>query len=656
MLLTPKRSKKDFFGNIYIALIARLLFAMLLFSICRIIFYMLNADLFPDMTFGHFTHLLKGGLKFDLTAIIYTNILFILGNTIPFGFRHSTGYQKTMKWIYCVTNSVALSLNCIDIIYYRFTLRRTTWSVFQEFSNDKSNFSLIGRFFVDYWYIAFILIALIFLLMWLYEKVKISPRPLITNKYVYYPVCLTLMVAAIGLSVGGIRGGFAHSTRPITISNAAVYTNNPIEIGIVLNTPFSIYRTVERTTFKRLDYYSAEELDSIYSPINIPKTASEFNKKNVIIFIIESMSKENIGSLNKDLDDGNYKGYTPFLDSLIAKSYTFKRSFGNGLKSIAAMPSILAGIPSFVDPYILSIYANNKIKGLAAILAENGYDCSFFHGAPNGSMGFDSFAKMAGFQHYYGKNEYNNDADFDGMWGIWDEPFFQFFAQTLNEKTEPFFGTIYSVSSHHPFTVPKEYEDKFPKGTQPIHQCIGYTDMALCKFFKTAANMSWFNSTLFVFVADHTNQLTYPESHTAIGTFSIPIIFYDPSGELQGFEEQQTAQQIDIMPTILSYLNYDKPYFAFGFDALDDNPDKTRFAINYSNGIYQLCKNNYLFQTQIDNSIALYDYDADPMLSNNLIAEQTETTKELTKLFRAFMQQYNNRMIDNQLTTTGNLP
>ena len=644
--------QKNISGNIYIALIVRLLFVMLLFSVCRVVFYLFNAELFPDMNLAHFTHLLKGGLKFDLTAVIYTNILFILGNIIPFEFRHNRGYQKSMKWIFGITNAVALSLNCIDIIYYRFTLRRTTWTVFQEFSNDIGNFSLINRFFIDYWHIVLIWITLVILLIWLYERVKISSQPIIANRYVYYPMCLISMVAIIGLCIGGIRGGFAHSTRPITISNAAVYTDKPVEIGIVLNTPFSIYRTVERITYKRLNYYSIDDLDSIYSPVRMPKEASLFNKKNVVIFILESMSKENIGSLNNDLDNGNYKGYTPFLDSLIAKSYTFNHSFGNGLKSIDAMPSILAGIPSFSEPYVLSVYSNNTVKGLADILSENGYDCSFFHGAPNGSMGFDAFAKMTGFQHYYGKNEYNNNADFDGMWGIWDEPFFQFFANTLNKKQEPFLGTIFSVSSHHPFAVPKEYENKFPKGTQPIHQCIGYTDMALRKFFETAVNMSWFKNTLFVFVADHTNQLTYPKSHTAIGPFTIPIIFYDPSDELLGFEDQRVVQQIDIMPTILNYLNYDKPYFAFGFDAFNDNYDNNRFAINYSNGIYQIYKDNYVFQTQMDNPVALYDYDADPMLSRNLITEYPEIAKELTRLFHAFMQQYNNRMIDNKLIIT----
>jgi phosphoglycerol transferase MdoB-like AlkP superfamily enzyme len=626
---------------------------MLMFSICRILFYLFNTGLFSGMTAVHFFQLLRGGLKFDLAAVIYTNVLFILGNIIPFRFRHADGYQKRMKWIFGITNAVALALNCIDIIYYRFTLRRTTWTVFREFSNDKGNFSLMGQFIADYWYIALLWLVMVIMLMRLYRKIRIAPRPLVASNYIYYPLCLVAMAAITGLCIGGVRGGFAHSTRPITISNAAVYTDKPVEIGIVLNTPFSIYRTTKRITYKRLNYYTPGDIDTLYSPVRIPAEGSGFRKKNVVIFILESMSRENIGSLNRHLDGGNYKGYTPFLDSIVGSSYTFRHSFSNGLKSIDAMPSILAGIPSFSEPYVLSVYANNTVRGLAAILSENGYDCSFFHGAPNGSMGFDSFAKMAGFEHYYGKNEYGNDADFDGMWGIWDEPFFQFFASTLNEKQQPFLGTLFSVSSHHPFTIPREYEDRFPKGTQQIHQCIGYTDMALRRFFETASHMEWFANTLFVFVADHTNQLAYPENHTATGPFSVPIIFYDPSGELQGLETQRVAQQIDIMPTILNYLHYNKPYFAFGFDALDNSFDKNRFAINHSNGIYQLYRDNYMFQTSIDSPVALYNYNDDPMLTSNLVAEHPDVVKEFTMLFRAFMQQYNNRMIDNRLTVAG---
>ena len=371
------------------------------------------------------------------------------------------------------------------------------------------------------------------------------------------------------------------------------------------------------------------------------------------ILIVESLSKEYIGSLNKDLDDGNYKGYTPFLDSLISHSYTFAHSFSNGLKSIDAMPSVLASVPSIPNPFVLTIYSNNTIKGLASHLADKGYDCSFFHGAPNGSMGFDAIANTTGFQNYYGKKEYNNDADADVNWGIWDEPFLRYMAQTLNTKKEPFFASVFTLTSHHPFVIPKEYEGKFDKGTEQIHQCIGYTDMALRRFFETASKMPWYENTLFVITADHTNyQVAYEKSKTTLGRFAIPVIFYDPSGKLKGFEEQRTAQQIDIMPSVLGFLNYDKPFFAFGFNALKADSLNRNFAINYFNGLYQIYQNEYILRMNSDLSPeALFNYNKDPLLLNDLKFSLPDITGKMNDLGKAFIQVHNDRLNDNDMTT-----
>jgi phosphoglycerol transferase MdoB-like AlkP superfamily enzyme len=638
-----------FFSSIYAVMIWRLLVVMGLFSLCRILFYTFNTGLFPDMTFGHFLRLLWGGLRFDLVAVLYTNIVFVAGYIIPFRFRHHQVYQKALRWVYYITNSVALAANCIDFIYFRFTMRRTTWSVLQEFSHDKGNFPLLGQFFTDYWYVCLLFAALIVLLVRLGNRIRLG-SPVIANRFVYYPVCVALMAACMALFVGGVRGGFAYSTRPITISNAAAYVNRPAEIGIVLSTPFSVYKTLSRATYKKFNYFDSQAaLDAVYSPIHRPQDTTGFVRKNVVIIIVESLSKEYIGTFNRELDDSTYRGYTPFLDSLIPHSRTFAHSFGNGLKSIDAMPSVLASIPSMPEPYVLSVYANNTIKGLAALLAEEGYDCSFFHGAPNGSMGFDAFARMAGFQHYYGKNEYRNDADFDGRWAIWDEPFLQFMAQTLNTKHEPFVGTVFTATSHHPYVVPPAYEGRFPKGTEEIHQCAGYTDMALRRFFDTASTMPWFRNTVFVITADHTNQVSYAKSKTSIGAFVIPIIYYDPSGDMRpGIDAQQVTQQTDIMPTLLAYLHYNKPYFAFGSDAFSD--DSTRFALNF-NGFYNIYRGDYVLQTH-DNGqpVALFNYRNDVLLTNNILLANPDIAAALEQSFRAFRQQYNRTLVDNEMT------
>ena len=68
-------------------------------------------------------------------------------------------------------------------------------------------------------------------------------------------------------------------------------------------------------------------------------------------------------------------------------------------------------------------------------------------------MGFNSYCKMAGFDEYYGRDEYNNEKDFDGEWGIWDEPFLENFSDQLSNKKEPFMSTVFTLNTHHPFTI-----------------------------------------------------------------------------------------------------------------------------------------------------------------------------------------------------------
>ncbi len=529
------QSYKEYFssvklkGNLYSVLVWRFLLLMILFSACRILFFFFNKDFFPNTSFSGLTTILWGGLQFDTTAILYTNILYFFLFLIPFTFRYNTVYQSILKYIFVITNSLAIGANCADIVYFQFTMRRTTASVFKEFKNEENFGSLIPKFITDYWYIFLIWILLTVILVLLYRKVeKPSIQKGFKNRAVYFVNGLAIMLIFLTLIVGGLRGGFRHSTRPITLSNAGQYVKEPLETAIVLNTPFAIYRTLEKQSLKKVNYFNQQELEAIYNPIHHNHSSDSMKRSNVVIFILESFGREYIEAYNKHLLSEGYQGFTPFLDSIIGNSLYYKHSFANGRKSIDAMPSNLASIPMMVEPYFLTSYSGNKINSIASILRNEGYHTAFFHGAPNGSMGFQAFANVAGFQEYYGLNEYPSSEGFDGMWGVWDEEFFQFFADKLNDFKQPFCAALFSVSSHHPFKVPERYEGRFPKGTLPIHQCVAYTDYSLKKFFEKASKMSWFDNTLFVFTADHANQSYYPEYKTNIGVFAVPIIFHKP--------------------------------------------------------------------------------------------------------------------------------
>jgi len=385
-------------------------------------------------------------------------------------------------------------------------------------------------------------------------------------------------------------------------------------------------------------------LDQVYSPVHIPDSIGAARKDNVVIIILESFSKAFVGSLNPQYPDPRDRSYTPFLDSLIHEGLIFNNAFANGRKSIDAIPSVTSSIPALVLPYVISERSGNKINSLASLLAVQGYQTAFFHGAPNGSMGFDAFTKIAGFQHYYGRNEYGNEADFDGVWGIWDEPFLQYFAHGMDQMKEPFYTTLFSVSSHHPYEVPERYKGKFPEGRIPIDKCIHYTDHSLQKFFDTARKMPWFKNTLFVITADHSVDSEIKEYYTSVNRFAIPILFFMGDGSMKGVDSG-LAEQIDIMPTILSYLNYPYPYVAFGNNLFD--PSKQRFAINFIEESYQFLWGDYAIYMTDDKLNAIYNRKEDPDLQKNLIGK-IELFQE-QQLMKAVIQQFNNRMADNRM-------
>ncbi|RNI30261.1 alkaline phosphatase family protein [Rufibacter immobilis] len=632
--------------SVHIVMLLALGVAMLLYTVCRVLFYFFNIGFFEETSFSDLLYLMWGGLRFDLVAVLYTNLLFIALMLLPFRFRHHPVYRKVVKWVFLVFNSIGIALNCVDFIYYRFTLRRTTGNVVKEFGNEDWG-GFVFSFLVDFWYVAVIWVALVALMAWLYNRIKLEKAP-VYNPWFYYPWHTVLLVLTVGLSIGAMRGGFRHSTRPITLSNAGEYVERPQEMYIVLNTPFSVIRTINKTSYQKVDYFPEPQVAQLYSPIHQPADSARFRKKNVVVIILESFGKEAVGGYNRHLENGTYTGFTPFLDSLMLHSKVYWNSFANGRKSIDALPSVLTSIPSIQEPFVLTQYVSNNLPSLPRTLGQQGYHTSFFHGAPNGSMGFDAFMNLIGVQEYYGMTEYGKPEDFDGMWGIWDEEFLQFMAGKLNMFREPFMSAVFTTSSHHPFKLPARYQGKFKKGPYEIFETIGYTDMALRKFFQKASQAPWFKNTLFVITADHSATFThYTEYQTALGNFAVPLLFYAPGDStFRGVERERVVQQLDIMPTVLGYLGYNQPYFSFGKNMLQ--PQEGNFAISYQGG-YQWTEGDYFLQFDGTKTLGLFNYKEDKFLKKNLKDTQPQLRIAMENKLKAFIQQYNNRMLENRL-------
>ena len=606
-----------------------LLYAVLM--LCRTAFYLYNAAVLGPLTWAEAWPLLAGALKFDTASVVYADGVFILLSLLPLPLRERRWYRAVLFWYYVAVNAVlVVATNLADTVYFRYTQKRFTADEIFFADNDNS-LQLVGKFMAENWYLVLLWIALTALLAWGYRR-RVREESIFSRGWAYYIGNTVIFAAAAGLSVAGMRGGMTRMTRPITLSNATLYTADSGKANLILSNPFCILRTIGSAgSVKYKKHFAPEELARRFTPVHQPADSAAVNLagRNVVVFIMESMSAEHSAYLCPEVyADREVKGFTPFLDSLMQNGLVFKRMYANGTRSIQAMPSVLGSIPSFRTPFVLMPQSLGESRQLPAMLADKGYATLFFCGSEHGSMGFGAYARSAGVERLVSREDYearHGTGDFDGYWGIWDEPFLQFMGEELAATPEPFFATLFTLSSHHPFVVPEQYAATLPDGYTRIHKGVAYDDQAFRRFFHRFGGEEWFRRTIFVFVADHVSSEKFAEkTRSDPGNMHIVGFIHTPDGALQG-EVREVTQQLDIMPTVLGLTGNTEPYFAFGRDVLNE-PQRPRWSVSYDGKFRALTD---------DGAVVLDD-------SGSEVQEcpTTPAADSLTQSFRALIQQY----------------
>ena len=640
-------------------MLVNFLTVLVIYMLTRWFFYWMNISSFQDVTFPDMITMSKGGFRFDLSALSYINILCILMQFVPIKQRNTVKYQRVVKYIFLIVNAIAIFVNVADVVYFEFGGRRTTAMFFSEFGGESNWGSILLHSVVSYWQAWLFGIAMISAMILLYYNPikKDKDDDDYPESKVYYPLNSAFFVIAVVLTIGGFRGGYNWKMHPICMDGADIYCKKPFHAAIVLNTPFTLLTTCSITDYENPQFFESSKLDSLFYPVcNLNPDGGEMKKYNVVMFLMEGISREYTGFYNHHLDNGTFKGYTPFLDSLISQSYSFEYSFANGSRSVDCMPASLTGIPRYIEPYCYYFYSNNTVQGLPAMLADEGYNTAFFHGAPNETMIFNGFTNNAGFQSYYGMDEYNHSEDFDGTWAIFDEPFLQYFAvstDSIAKLGKPFMSTVFTATSHDPFPLPKGYENKFPEGPVPMCKTVGYFDYSLRRFFEKVKDKDWFKNTIFVFTADHTGPTCRDDFNNEMGRFLIPIFFYTPGGQLPvRCDSTRIMQQTDITPSLLSVLNYQKPVFSFGKNVFDrDSANFVNFVFNDRNGNSMYYLDTLMIEYRNKELFGIFDYKKDFTLQHNLIAQKEDFPQLpfMETQIRAIIQQYIERMKTNKL-------
>lgn len=615
-----------YFAHLHL-LFRRLLLAYLIFTFSRVLFFLFNVQAFSSLPATHTISAFLYGLRFDTSAIMYVFSPVIVLHLLPLNARNNKHYQLASRLLFMLSAFTCLLLNFIDAGYFAFSGKRSGMEMLRL--QSAQNASPLA-YVLDYWHLAVLLLVCTWL-TWKYYPV-LKQGTVIKNAKGFFIQCLLFLVGA-SLTFLGARGSLG--LKPLNTLDAARLTS-PELMPLTLNTPFQFLLTLEQVGVDRKNYMSDEEAAATFNPEKKVDHASSGQKKNIVLLIVESLGKEYVGYYN------NNKGYTPFLDSLMQQSTVYMNAYSNGKRSIEGIPAILSAMPGWMPGDLMnSFYKSNRLHSTGYYLAKQGYDVSFYHGGKNGTMSFDQFIANTGAGKYYGLNEYpERQKDFDGTWGIYDEPYLQYFSAQLGAKARPFYSTLFTLSSHHPYKLPSQYAGVFKAGALPIHATIAYTDFALKRFFESAKKQAWYANTLFIITADHSSENRQQQYLTSAGKYAIPLLIFDPSMPVKK-EIGHTISQLNICDEIMNRcLPNGTPYFSFA----------NKYAIQYDNGIYQLIDHPYVLKFDGDRTSAFYNLQTDTFSRKNLVdAASLKPRKDSLEWYlKAVIQQYNNRLIDNK--------
>jgi hypothetical protein len=639
-------SLKNYILNQIYPLGVRLGFVVLLYSFFRLVFFIANSANFPNVQWLFFFY----GIKFDLSAIFYTNAPYVLAVVLPFSFVYHKIYRIIFDVFFIVINCFAAAVSYIDVAYFPYVLKRTTLDIFSYLKAAGDFYELLPVFLKQFWYLLLFFLVTLFAIIYIVRITnRMIAKTLVFQNFSWKDLGFKFLifVGCVFLSALFQRGGF--QTRPLglidTGKNASIH-NAPL----ISNTPFTLMKSFGKQQYEIKHFFqNLEEAEQYHSPIIekiIPCLQDCFPVKNVIFIILESFSPYLIDNLESNKNSDSYQGYCPFLYSLLQQSVSFN-GIANGRRTIEAMPAIFGGLPALLDKsYVESTFANNYTYSPVEVIKKQGYNTLFFHGAKNGSMNMESYCYSIGFDSYYGKNEYPNPFDDDGAWGISDRSYLQYVAQMLNTASKPFLAGVLTLSSHHPYIIPEDAENLVLKDVpHPVHAVASYTDFAVKEFFETLQQFCWYENTLFIITADHTGAGSVPVPGSRYMEYQIPLFFYHPKAKV--CKNLGTMQQIEIMPTLFSYLNINEPLFSYGNNVFDKT--YIPFTINYLSGVYQIGIHDFVLQFDGEKSIGFFDIKKDIMMQNNLLNEfpDLETLYELK--LKAIIQSYTTRMVKNKL-------
>ncbi len=547
-------------------------------------------------------------MSFAAYICILPFLLFLIKSIIP-AFRASKAIR-----VYTYVLVVLLSfLTVADLELYTAWGFRMDTTPLQYFKSPREMAGTVSSapLFILFFIFAFLCFLFIFILRYFNLRAfKNGAKPKLLNIF-----AALFLVAVLFIP---IRGGI--QKIPLNISDA-YFSDKLFADHAAINLPWNIMFSLlnqnkDKNPYQYFDDAKAERLVKSELKTGTPRIQNilSTDKPNVIFIILESYTAKFVGAL------GGEPGVTPQLDSIAKDGILFTNIYAAGDRSEKGQVAILSGYPNqAINSIIKTPTKTRNLPSLAKTLESYGYTCSYTYGGELEFANIKSYLINTGYKHLVSKYSFPIEQR-TTSWGVHDQYVFDRFYTDLQKSQQPFFATIFSLSSHEPYDVPLLHF-KGDDETTMFKNSIYYTDSVLGDFIRKIKLEPYWNNTLVVITADHGHPLPGHDPNDVPSKFHIPLIFTGGALSRKGVIAKVGSQN-DIATTVLDQLHISSEKFHWGKDLLDSSSNSFAFY-NYNNGFGWVTSNGY---ATIDN------------VSHKVIHQSGGFDTSLLKYGKAFMQ------------------
>ena len=435
-----------------------------------------------------------------------------------------------------------------------------------------------------------------------------------------------VFVIAFGLMFLGMRGGI----NEIPISTSSGYFSNYKIVNIMtVNPAYNLLENIsndrkvkENAHFNYMGFESAKSITEETHQVECDSTISILKTEhpNILIVLLESWSADLIESLGGD------PSITPNFHEFEKDGLLFTNFYASANRSQQAIASIVGGLPGLPVTTITNhqekYYA---IPSITKSLDSIGYYSSFYFGGELNYGNILSYLRYNEFDRIVEGNDVNEHFH-KGKLGIQDTDMLPWAAKDINSQPEPFFTTIFTLSTHSPYDYPKIFEElEWPQLEKVYVNSAKYTDIALKLFMDRAKQQPWYDNTLFLFMADHSHPSYKNYPLESFEYHKIPLLIYgEPlQDSLRGTTFDKICGNTDIPTTLMSQLGVKHDEFI------------------WSKNVFNTCYKPFAFFELYSGLGWKTDEGEFVITTNNTVVKNTfpeEKSDSLTRQGKAYMQ------------------